>query len=1238
MQHVAKQSSTKPAAVQTRPILQTPATVTPAVQRQQQVQRDLQRFTARPASLQRQVAAPVLRAAQLHAQETGQLTAQHQIVQRQVTALTSILPDGAVETALQRQAQSSVPAAVIRTPQSPSDWVTVIRQRAEQVEGQRLDPKAYGQFTALQRQVAGQLTMAFKQDRQPAAERHQVFAAHLASLQRHPLSRPVAQVVLGSLPMGERPAIQRAVDEVLEREVLQRRQDGQALELHSLQRQLAELDEQATKPVMERIQARRGGGNPLPAAVQRHLEQGLNHDLSRVRIHDDAEADKLAKGVNAVAFTTGTDIYFRSGTFNPNTKSGLELLAHEVTHTVQQAQGKVGKGIDPDAGLEAEARSMGSKLARVMPSAKSLMPPSPHAPGVYTRAAALQRARDGAAQTFALKPLYDLQPQAVQRLGNPFKWVGDKVQDGVQAVANKGKEMIAGALTQIPGYRELTLAFGKDLVTGKTVAQNPNTILDALTSWVPGPLKDILKALKETNALPKAWAWFKAELAKLNLAGVLGEVASAIGKADLGAAKTAVTSRIGGLKALIVGSAKKIAEIGLTALAAGLGPVGQNVIAQLRKSGDLIIQVLKNPAKFAGNLLNALKGGFKSFAGNAPKHLQSGLGQWLTGASGITFPAKLDLQGVFMTALSVMGLTYQAMRGRLVKAMGPNGEKQVRAAEGTLDALKTLKGGLHKSGEMKANQAPVGNAVVTGLKSEVTKSVVMAGITKVASMLIPGGGFVQALIGAFRSVQFVIEQGKQIMGVITSAVQSVGAIAAGNIGAAVKGVENTLARSIPVALGFLGKVLGLGNIGAKVKNVITKVRGKLDALLDKAVARIRKLIEKMTPASKKGAKPTPTAEADKKKDHDVRVAKGLADIPRIERSFAKNGRLPNWEAAKNVARAVKGRHSIFKSVTPRFEKDKVTYDWVASSGSQPGSTGLMVLKLDLTTIRKELWPDRISATGKKSDGGRPAWSRPTKRALYQQYPNLHQPSNTPLIGQFKPPALLDGQDRRHIYAFDQMVTNRVSALNGQPYDPAAQLLKSWGVASVRPDYNSIWKGLKTLLTMEFNKTENLFVGEKTENQTLGREMEQGERALDKAKQIAATTANPAQKSAAQQEVRSQLGVISTKATDVPVGHAQGKALTALERNAIDDIADSNIRPFAVLEGKATRIKESRNATPPHPDAKLLEDALIEMDLLRRNVDILCGFSKSGNVSANNAIRAAVTEATAKLRQLSDYVR
>ena len=133
------------------------------------------------------------------------------------------------------------------------------------------------------------------------------------------------------------------------------------------------------------------------ANVRRHLEQGLNHDLSRVRIHDDAEADKLAKGVNAIAFTTGSDIFFQASRFNPNTQSGLELLAHEVTHTVQQSQGRVGAGIDPDAGLESEARTMGHRLARgaLATPGQGLRPAAPQTPrGTHT----LQRRATGASE------------------------------------------------------------------------------------------------------------------------------------------------------------------------------------------------------------------------------------------------------------------------------------------------------------------------------------------------------------------------------------------------------------------------------------------------------------------------------------------------------------------------------------------------------------------------------------------------------------------------------------------------------------------------------------------------------------------------------------------------------------------------------------------------------------------------------------------------------------------------
>jgi hypothetical protein len=94
-------------------------------------------------------------------------------------------------------------------------------------------------------------------------------------------------------------------------------------------------------PLADRIQSRAGGGSSLDGGVQRQLESGIGADMSGVRVHTDNEADNMAKSVDAVAFTTGNDIFFRSGTYNPGSEQGMRLLAHEATHTVQQSQGPV---------------------------------------------------------------------------------------------------------------------------------------------------------------------------------------------------------------------------------------------------------------------------------------------------------------------------------------------------------------------------------------------------------------------------------------------------------------------------------------------------------------------------------------------------------------------------------------------------------------------------------------------------------------------------------------------------------------------------------------------------------------------------------------------------------------------------------------------------------------------------------------------------------------------------------
>jgi hypothetical protein len=96
-----------------------------------------------------------------------------------------------------------------------------------------------------------------------------------------------------------------------------------------------------------RIMEASGAGAPLGLPVQARLEDALDADLSAVRVHTDARADAMARSVDATAFTTGRDIFFREGAYAPGSSEGLHLLAHEATHTVQQAAGPVDGTLTP---------------------------------------------------------------------------------------------------------------------------------------------------------------------------------------------------------------------------------------------------------------------------------------------------------------------------------------------------------------------------------------------------------------------------------------------------------------------------------------------------------------------------------------------------------------------------------------------------------------------------------------------------------------------------------------------------------------------------------------------------------------------------------------------------------------------------------------------------------------------------------------------------------------------------
>lgn len=126
----------------------------------------------------------------------------------------------------------------------------------------------------------------------------------------------------------------------------------------TIQRQFGDKDDD------ELMQGKFDNQTGIPDMVKQRMEGSFGTDFSSVRVHPESSK---APEVGALAYTQGTDIHFAPGQFKPDTSAGQQLLGHELTHVIQQAEGRVqstteigGMAVNDDAGLEREADLMGS--------------------------------------------------------------------------------------------------------------------------------------------------------------------------------------------------------------------------------------------------------------------------------------------------------------------------------------------------------------------------------------------------------------------------------------------------------------------------------------------------------------------------------------------------------------------------------------------------------------------------------------------------------------------------------------------------------------------------------------------------------------------------------------------------------------------------------------------------------------------------------------------------------------
>ena len=118
-------------------------------------------------------------------------------------------------------------------------------------------------------------------------------------------------------------------------------------------------------PLQSAIERKRGGGQPLGDATRHRLERTFDADFSTVRVHTDSEAGRVSRALGANAFATGRDIFFDHGAYQPDNFRGQKLLAHELTHVVQQRGAAPSKLVlsQPGDHYEREADAISTNIA-----------------------------------------------------------------------------------------------------------------------------------------------------------------------------------------------------------------------------------------------------------------------------------------------------------------------------------------------------------------------------------------------------------------------------------------------------------------------------------------------------------------------------------------------------------------------------------------------------------------------------------------------------------------------------------------------------------------------------------------------------------------------------------------------------------------------------------------------------------------------------------------------------------
>lgn len=253
-----------------------------------------------------------------------------------------------------------------------------------------------------------------------------------------------------------------------------------------------------------------------------------------------------------------------------------------------------------------------------------------------------------------------------------------------------------------------------------------------------------------------------------------------------------------------------------------------------------ITTIIKSPVSFVRKLFRGIGDGIELFKENIKKHVLGGFVKWLTGAMGsvsIKIPDDLfSLSGIFSLVMQVLGLGWDYIRKKAVKLLGkPMVEAMEKGAE-IFQILRT-QGAKGLWAYIKEQFNDLKKTIIEEIQSMLITQVLMAGVKWLVGLLIPGGGFVKAILAIKDLIVFFVETAMML---IPSLISAIKALASGNVKGVAKAVEDGLSKLVVLVISLFAKLIGLGGLSKKVIKIINRVRKRIDRAVDKLILKAKK--------------------------------------------------------------------------------------------------------------------------------------------------------------------------------------------------------------------------------------------------------------------------------------------------------------------------------------------------------------------------------------------------------------